>query len=188
MEVRRRIIGVRNTGDKEMKSKILTLVLMLGVSSTAFSAGLGEVIRADIANKPGYRLLTITNGCKSGKTKNTGERRSCSESLRITVPDGYRLLGQTVDVTTIANKGTGSGCSGSTPELGYDDEGNPIIIAVSSSANARSEKGGNTWVTGTLGSITSLGGAIGAAATELFNELGTRGAVMCKLSITARKK
>ncbi|MET0076410.1 MAG: hypothetical protein ABW130_19350 [Candidatus Thiodiazotropha lotti] len=161
--------------------KILILAVALTstiVTSHAYSVNLGEVVMSeDPQKRPDYKLLTIINGCQSGPTKDSGGRRDCHLDVRIIAPKHYVLLPSTTDITVLANKGEGHGCRKNEPTYALKND-IPYVEAVSVYANARSESGATV-----LALPLSL-----QYAASLFNGLKTEGAVLCKLSVTARKK
>ncbi|MEW8110009.1 MAG: hypothetical protein AB2802_13075 [Candidatus Thiodiazotropha endolucinida] len=166
-----------------MKLNILLLISSFSLSPflVVHAGGLGELVQTPDNNRPGYMLLSIIDGCRSGPTKSNGGREDCHKQISIEPPAGYMLLGNTFDITTIANKGTGHGCRENPKALSYDSDGRPYISGVSVYANARSDHGANVFV------LAGVTGGVSAVVGHLYNDLGTAGAVSCKISITAKK-
>lgn len=172
---------------EEMRKKAFIVSFVLFFPGLAFAAELGETVQTDVPDKPGFILLTAQHGCQTGPTDRNGSRSSCSVSVTIHAPDGFQILGRTIDSTQLANKGTGAGCRPPRTALGYNNEGDPVLKSVSVAMNARSEKGGalRDLLPTDIDALVKRG-LIGPASALLSN-LETKGAVVCKLTVSAKR-
>ncbi|MBT3055705.1 MAG: hypothetical protein N0E58_05070 [Candidatus Thiodiazotropha endolucinida] len=161
----------------------LTTPFLVSAEDVHFAS---DTTMVDDSRGPAYKLLKRQFGCRSEPTDGDGSRNDCNSlpahhNSFIEPPAGYALLGSTIGVTPINNEGDGHGCVKEPPTLVYDNEGMPLIARANGSANARSSGGINA-IAGAV-----IAGLRGFGAAHLFNNLGTAGAVLCEISVVAKK-